>query len=346
MTPTSKTAPTSTETNLAMMQARFSASGVWQSKIRRRTSVAGWQIALFISAFGKRLSDVLLATLSLIVLSPLLILVAFLLRLDGGSIFACPTKVGRWSVPFRQIEFDTAGSLGRLIRRFQLHRLPVLINILHGDMSFIGPRAMCPEEMDVRQRAARKRSSVRPGVVSLWGLRKKANIHFGSELATDLEYIDDQTGFGDLGIALRTIPSVLFGGPSALAPTRVDVLGISVDNLTMEDALEYILNAATGDVARQLCFVNTDCINKSTHDDAYKELLQGADLVLADGIGIRLAGKISRREIRQNVNGTDLFPLLCQRLQGAKPGLFLLGARPEVVANLAEWVQTHHPAPA
>ena len=75
----------------------------------------------------------------------------------------------------------------------------------------------------------------------------------------------------------------------------------------------------------------------------YEARLQAADAVLADGIGIRVAGKLIRQEIRQNVNGTDLFPLLCGRLQGSELGMYLLGAKPGVAEAVRDWVRDRYP---
>jgi N-acetylglucosaminyldiphosphoundecaprenol N-acetyl-beta-D-mannosaminyltransferase len=343
MTPTVKNESRPTHDTIAAMDTQFSAAGFLQRRLRRSALSGGWRIAVAVSAWGKRLFDIILAAAVLTVLLPLFIAVALVLTLSRRPVFTSDLKVGRWSVPFRHLEFNTDNVCGALLLRLRLHRLPVFINVLRGEMSFIGPRAMRFEEVNVRQRAARKRSGVRPGLLSLWWLRKKANIHFGSELDVDLEYIDRQTVSGDLGIALRALPSILYGPSSAGQPAQVDVLGIPVDNLNMEEALQYILHAAHGDVPQQLCFVNTDCVNKSINDREYRDILRRSDLILADGIGIRLAGKITSREIRQNVNGTDLFPLLCQRLKGSDLGLFLLGARPEVVEDFSNWIKKTHP---
>lgn len=344
MTPAAKTPSPSNPESLAELHAQFSPAALWQRRMRRNALTTAWGLTLSISAWTKRFLDVLFSAMILTALLPAFVVMSFAFVADGRPIFTSEPRVGRWSVPFQMLAFNTERKCGGILRRLWLQRIPVLINVLRGDMSLIGPRAVRPDELDVRQRAARKRSSVRPGLLSLWWLRKKANIHFSSELEIDLEYIDSQSIFGDLGIGLRAAPSLFYGASSSTAPPQIDVLGVHVDNLTMDETLQYILDAAGGPIPRQLCFVNTDCINKSIHDQDYKELLDKSDLTLADGIGIRLAGKITRREIRQNVNGTDLFPLLCQRLQGSELGLFLLGARPEVVEAFTDWIRKTYPA--
>lgn len=326
---------------LALLDARFSPRGLWIKRVRRIILTSFFRSSGFLLLSGKRLCDVALACAALIMLCPVVTGVVLLLGLSGIPVFCSEQRVGRWAVAFAMIGFNTDHKYGSLMTRLGLHRLPALLNVLRGEMSIIGPRAVRCDEMDLRERAARKRSSVRPGIISLWWVRKRANIDFGSELDVDLEYIDRQSLSGDFGIALRAVPSALFGSSAATAPAQVDVLGVKVDNFTMEEALQFILDSAAGESPRQICFVNSDCINKSVHDQDYARRLCESDLTLADGIGIRLAGKISRREIRQNVNGTDLFPLLCQRLQDTDSGFFFLGARPEVVEQFAAWVRNN-----
>jgi N-acetylglucosaminyldiphosphoundecaprenol N-acetyl-beta-D-mannosaminyltransferase len=114
--------------------------------------------------------------------------------------------------------------------------------------------------------------------------------------------------------------------------------------MTMSDALEWIVARCRGESPSHLCFVNADCANLACRNPEYREVLNRGDLVLADGIGMKLAGKLLGSEIRQNVNGTDMFPRMCESLAGTGLGIYLLGARPGVAAAVAEWVGSHYPA--
>ena len=111
----------------------------------------------------------------------------------------------------------------------------------------------------------------------------------------------------------------------------------------MTEAIENIMDRLEGETCSQGCFVNADCANIACRDETYKEVLQKAGLSLADGIGLKLAGKMLAREIKQNVNGTDLFPLLCDALSGTGKGIFLLGARPEVPEDVRDWIKKNYP---
>jgi N-acetylglucosaminyldiphosphoundecaprenol N-acetyl-beta-D-mannosaminyltransferase len=322
---------------------RFSPGGILWRRFRHGWLGAAWRFALLLGRLGTRILDLVLAASTLLVLAPLILPIAVLSRVSGHPVLAREPRVGRWGVIFELLEFDSTDGPGQLLGRLHLQHLAALWNVIRGDMSVVGPRACRPEELDLRQWAARKRSNVRPGMVSPWWLRQRANIDFGSELDVDLEYVDRQSVRGDLGIAVRALPAILYGSGSATWPYQVDVLGVPIRNLTMEEALAYILLGAESEAPRQLSFVNTDCVNKAQSDPAYAACLRACDVVLADGIGIRIAGKLLRQEIRQNVNGTDLFPLLCRRLQDRDAGLFLLGARPGVAELVRDWVERNYP---
>lgn len=123
---------------------------------------------------------------------------------------------------------------------------------------------------------------------------------------------------------------------------KVNIQGIRIDNLTMLQAIENIINRLDSRKQHQICFVNADCVNIACRDKDYQNILCKSDLVLADGIGMKLAGKILTREIKQNVNGTDMFPFLCQALSGSNKGLFLLGGRPGISEKVKHWIKNNY----
>jgi len=319
---------------------RFSKRGLRRRQRRRAMVGLSVPLVLLVVTGTKRALDVLTAGTLLLLFAPLLAM-GFLVA--GGELRRRP-RVGRWCETFDELSFAVPkGAFGRLMTRLRMDRLPVLFNLLKGDVSFVGPRLVSPGDLSPRERAARKRFSVRPGLICLWWVRRRANIAFDNEVESDAEYVTTHTVWGDLGIALRAIPSVIYGEGAAAVADVVSILGIRVHNLTMSEAVEAILNRLRGDRASQVCFVNADCANLSYKDAEYLAALNQADLTLADGIGLKLAGKLLARDIKQNVNGTDLFPRLCAALSGTGHGVFLLGARPGVTERVRDWIRQTYP---
>ena len=101
--------------------------------------------------------------------------------------------------------------LGWWLRKFSLDELPQLINILKGDMSFVGPRPPLPEEVERYERWQRRRLRMKPGLTCLWQVQGRNEIDFEEWMRLDLHYIDNWSLFLDLKIILQTIPIVLLG---------------------------------------------------------------------------------------------------------------------------------------
>jgi len=288
----------------------------------------------------KRAGDALLAGTLLLTSLPLFVV----LRLGFGPVRRT-TRVGRWNQHFEELSFEIPKT-SRLYP-LQLNHLPALLNVLKGEMSFVGPRAAAPGEFNVRRRSERRRYEVRPGLISLWWLRERTNIGFDGEALTDAEYIASSSIRSDLGIAARAAVAALYGKSgedTSLAQVRV--FDLPVDNLTMDEAMAWIItrlfDPEPGTV--QLSFLNADCCNIAYKHVPYQKFLRyRSDLTLADGIGLKLAGKLLGTPIRQNVNGTDLFPRLCGLLEENEMSLYLLGAGTGVAEAVKKWAIDHYP---
>jgi len=292
-----------------------------------------------------RLFDLLLALVLLLGLSPLWGIV-LLLSLGQTPRLCRQTLLGRLSQPFTLISVNLATTgLGGICRRLRLEAFPVLLAIISGKMAFVGPRAVAPGEVDARERITRRRFEVRPGMVGLWWVKHRGNIDFEPEAVVDAEYVDTHSLRGDLGVLARAGVLMAYGGgEQAIARDHLHILQIPIHNMIMTEALDAIMSLLESASCRQIAFVNADCANIAYRDKDYLAILQRCAIVLADGIGMKLAGQILRDPIRQNVNGTDLFPLLCERLSGSPHGLYLLGGKPGIVDGVAAWMQEHYPS--
>lgn len=327
---------------LLELEQRFSCWGRLKSGWHVTWRRIAWSILLFVAG-AKRGFDVLVAGGLLIASLPIFFLLA---AAAGGpdKLFASRIRLGRWAEPFEELRLETPlPRLNRIIRALGLGRLPILINILRGDCSFVGPRAVAPGELDPAEREIRRRFDVRPGLISLWWIRTCANIGFDGEIAADAEYAAESDIKQDVGILLRALPALVYGENLRPAKDRVTILGIPIENLTMTGAIDWMLMAMRGSTPRQVCFVNADCANIARTNPEYLALLNSGTLNLPDGIGLKLAGKALGREIRQNVNGTDLYPRMMKAIAGTGLRVFFLGARPGVVDDLVANLRREHP---
>jgi len=198
---------------------------------------------------GKPLFDAVLASLSLVILCPLLVAVAVLIRLTTpGPALIRQTRVGRGRRPFVLYKFRSmytgnsdeqhrlyirklltedeppAGGrrglfkleddprvtpVGRLLRKTSIDELPQLLNVIRGDMSLVGPRPVLPWEVEMIGEAHGRRFEVRPGITGLWQVSGRSRLTMRQGLELDVEYASRQSFAFDLMILLKTVPTVL-----------------------------------------------------------------------------------------------------------------------------------------
>lgn len=92
----------------------------------------------------------------------------------------------------------------------------------------------------------------------------------------------------------------------------MNLLNVRYDNITCEQALDKILSMLKGAGKSTLCFLNADCVFKAQKDLEYRAIVNSADLVLSDGIGLKIASKVFGEAMVDNCNGTDLSPRIIQ----------------------------------
>ncbi len=191
---------------------------------------------------AKRMLDVAVSAIGLVILSPVLLAIAIaILRDDGRPVLFRQERLGLHGRPFRVVKFRTmtrdaearlAGlqhrneirgrafkitddprvtRTGRFLRRTSLDELPQLINVLRGEMSLVGPRPPLPGEVDGYDLWHRRRLSMKPGITGLWQVRARREPEFDRWVAADLEYIDRWSLWLDVKILARTIPAAMQG---------------------------------------------------------------------------------------------------------------------------------------
>lgn len=177
----------------------------------------------------KRLFDVALALVLLILLSPLMLFSFLLASLDTRSCgLFIQSRIGRYARPFHIYKIKTVhdrtrsrSALGRFLRRTKLDELPQLFNILRGDMSFVGPRPDLPGYYDTLEGEERKILDLKPGLTSEAGLKYynedallaaqqnpleyNDKVLFPDKVRLNLEYYHHRSFWGDLKLIWRTV---------------------------------------------------------------------------------------------------------------------------------------------
>ena len=191
----------------------------------------------------KRLVDIVGGLILLVLLSPVFLTVAFLIKLESpGPVFFKQTRVGKWGRLFPMYKFrsmyidaearkaalmaqnEMAGGVlfkmkydpritrvGKYIRRGSVDELPQLWNVIKGDMSLVGPRPPVPQEVGEYTLADRRRLEAVPGITCIWQVSGRSEIPFKQQVELDVAYIESQSFWLDVRLLLKTVPAVLLG---------------------------------------------------------------------------------------------------------------------------------------
>ena len=188
--------------------------------------------------FIKRILDIILSFLALVILSPLLILTAFLIRIKLGTpVFFKQLRPGKNEKIFGILKFrtmtdakDENGNLlpdeirltrfGQFLRSTSIDELPELLNILNGDMSIVGPRPLFVQYLERYNEEQKHRHDVKPGLTGLAQVNGRNGITWEEKFHYDLEYVKNITFYGDCKIIFQTVMKV-FGREGISSATSV-----------------------------------------------------------------------------------------------------------------------------
>ncbi|WP_305794560.1 MULTISPECIES: sugar transferase [unclassified Exiguobacterium] len=177
--------------------------------------------------YVKRPQDVVLASAALVVLSPVLVTVAGLIKWKlGGPVLFKQKRPGKDSVIFEMVKFrtmtderDEHGELlpdeirltpfGQTLRSLSLDELPSLLNIVKGDIAIVGPRPLLVEYLPRYNEEQRRRHDVRPGLTGLAQVNGRNRLSWPDRFALDVKYVDNVTFFNDWKIILQTVGKVV-----------------------------------------------------------------------------------------------------------------------------------------
>jgi exopolysaccharide biosynthesis polyprenyl glycosylphosphotransferase len=215
----------------------------FKHRLRYYVKRAGWVGVVTGAYLVKRVFDIVVFAVLLVLLIPLFLGVAIAIRLeDPGPVFFKQKRVGRWGALFTMWKFRSMYTdaeerkkelmaqnemeggvifkmkddprvtrVGRVIRKASIDELPQLWNVLKGDMSLVGPRPPVPQEVDEYSLSDRRRLEAIPGITCIWQVSGRSDIPFDQQVELDVQYIQSQSFWTDIKILLKTIPALLFG---------------------------------------------------------------------------------------------------------------------------------------
>lgn len=175
----------------------------------------------------KRAIDIVCSGLGLIVLSPILLITAILIRIKLGSpIFFTQDRLGKDGKVFKMIKFRTMldavdkwgeplpdeermTSFGQLLRSTSIDELPELINVFKGDMSLVGPRPLLVEYKELYSPEQFRRHEVRPGITGWAQVNGRNTLGWSERFKLDVEYVDNYNLFMDVKILFMTVLKVV-----------------------------------------------------------------------------------------------------------------------------------------
>ncbi|WP_299811326.1 WecB/TagA/CpsF family glycosyltransferase [uncultured Shewanella sp.] len=240
--------------------------------------------------------------------------------------------------------------------------LPVLLNLLKGELSILGtvPTFTLPEDSETatssqahtraNSRAsstARKTYRIKPGLTSIEQMNAATGLCFE---AAPSSLAKSHQSLGHYLLALLrlaivyTLTRIAFKKPSRNT-AKISIFGITLDNWTMTQLLDDVLQQCQHqeEPMQQYAFINADCLNISTQNESYRQCLKQTKHTFADGIGIRLACLSKEKALQDNLNGTDVFPRLCQLAESNNLSIFMLGGAAGVAQSAAANMQKQYP---
>ena len=193
----------------------------------------------------KRLIDIVASACGLVVLSPILLIVSILIKIESkGPIIFAQERVGKDLKTFKMYKFRSmvndaeelkeklmkynqmsgpmfkmdndprVTKIGKFIRKTSIDELPQLINVIKGDMSLVGPRPSLPKEVKEFEPWMKKRFQVKPGLTCYWQVSGRNNIDFEDWMKLDIKYIEDKSILLDIKLIVKTA-FLLFGDKNA-----------------------------------------------------------------------------------------------------------------------------------
>ncbi|MDD3536311.1 MAG: WecB/TagA/CpsF family glycosyltransferase [Candidatus Cloacimonetes bacterium] len=173
-----------------------------------------------------------------------------------------------------------------------------------------------------------------PGIFSLHFICNSSKMANSSRGQSDREYLANRSFLYDLGIILKSFIAGFYHQSEPDNQDVIELFKLNITNSSMQEALADLGKRLEAKEKTEVFFINADCINKIFIDKDYYQILLGTALLYPDGSGMNLAARILGKSLKENLNGTDLLPQLCELAVAGGYKIYLLGAA-EGVADAA-----------
>ncbi len=270
----------------------------------------------------------------IVITLPVLVFLIFRKAFSGRDIFIAVTIIGQRGAPVVIKYFN--------FNKYYWRNSSLFIYVLAGKLQLTG---LSIKEYDMHNRVPGDAClyTSRPGIFSLWFLRSSSRIAHKSKLEIEMEYNFKRGLREDILLIIKSIPAAFFHVDVKDYHAEINLLGIKFQNMTMSEAVERIAAHIGSNERRKIFFVNPDCFNKIFSDKGYFELLHKADYIFPDGIGVHLACKMINNPLKENINGTDMLPFLCQMALQRGFSFYLVGGKPGIAARMKARLENDYP---
>jgi len=207
--------------------------------------------------------------------------------------------------------------------------IPLFYNILKGELALVG---IASKKLEISPNLNKEKI----GLCSLWFVRKNSKMSNVSAYKCNKEYLKTRSLVSDFAILFKSFISCLYYKKIKNFNDKVVLLDIKFDNLRLAQILKNFIITMETKSKKTVSFINADCLNKTVVNPNYKKTLQQSDYILPDGSGINMACNIINNPLRENLNGTDLFPSICSLAQQHSYSIYLLGAKEGVAKKVKE----------
>ncbi|WP_294965735.1 WecB/TagA/CpsF family glycosyltransferase [Sulfurimonas sp.] len=212
--------------------------------------------------------------------------------------------------------------------------LPLSKDILQKKVSLVGTNIYNEQTQN----------KILPALLSLYTLRSLSGINHLSVEDTDNEYLQNTSALYDMKLCIKFLIALIFSSTKKVYLRRINLMGVSFINTTMQNAVELIKTNVNNRKKTNIFFINADTLNKTYSNPSLRSILKKNSFVLPDGSGIKMACNMMNTPLKQNINGTDMFPFICHMAQEEGLKIFLYGAKDGVANQMKNKVQKEFPS--